>query len=58
MRTTLNVLLRTLDVRQIQREVLRKRKAPGMESNESILHGKGTDGQPSFAEWCVVSGEE
>jgi len=33
-RTKKNVLLRTLDVRQIQRKVLGKRKPPGMESNK------------------------
>jgi hypothetical protein len=32
------VLLRTLDVRQIRREVLEKRKASGMKSNVVILH--------------------
>jgi hypothetical protein len=32
-RTQRNVLLRTLDVRQIRRTVLGMRKAPGMKSN-------------------------
>jgi hypothetical protein len=38
MRTRRNVLLSTLDVRQIQGRVLGRWKAPGMESNPEILH--------------------
>jgi hypothetical protein len=34
-----NILLGTLDVRQIRRQALGKRKAPGMESNEVSIAG-------------------
>jgi hypothetical protein len=37
----------TLDVRQIRRGVLGKRKASGMESNPLILVPEGHNGQPS-----------
>jgi hypothetical protein len=35
-----NVLLHTLDVRQIRRKVLGKRKASGMKSNPAILQDR------------------
>jgi hypothetical protein len=50
MRTTTqtHVLLCTLDVRQIRREVLGKRKAPGMESNGGIVSEWSALDYPGF----------
>jgi hypothetical protein len=45
-RTRKNVLLRTLDVRQIRRKVLGKRKASGMKSNPHIITTDGSHGKP------------
>jgi hypothetical protein len=42
-----DVLLCTLDVRQIRRGILGKRKASGMESNHGILHPPGLSSQPN-----------
>jgi hypothetical protein len=39
-RTGWDVLLRTLDVRQVRRRALGKRKAPRMKSNKVILYGR------------------
>jgi hypothetical protein len=48
----------TLDVRQIQRETLEKRKASGMKSL-FILHERRLDGQPWrwLGGWVVGEGE-
>jgi hypothetical protein len=44
LKTRTNLRLRTLDVRQIRRRALGKRKAPGMESNRRILHNPWYNG--------------
>jgi hypothetical protein len=46
-RTEPNVLLRTLDVHQIRRSLLGKRKAPGMKSHCIILVNEEHNGQTS-----------
>src|SRR5437870_4427454 len=53
MGTRNQVPLRTLDVHQIRRTVMGKRKAPGMKRNRVNLHHRCHNGQPTLDKPCI-----